>query len=253
MPPPTHTVTLENLEAHDILQALELLHPLMLATDHSGQILWLSEGCAQLARKSDDPTSDSIAGFFTSLSESAEDLQSSESFSSLLGHYEKKASSTRTCLNLGARTEPPKRMGVTLLRILNGSAYSTTLVALHPNASGPEDFRASSRDESKSQGETRDRETEGQKETSGGVEDRATALGASLYDISHDLRTPLVSILGFAQLLNRDYGHLLDESGKRFLERIEEGARTMDALMDDALDLSRHFRKTDSGTANREP
>ena len=79
------------------------------------------------------------------------------------------------------------------------------------------------------------------------LERRTRDLGDSLREISHDLRSPLVSLLGFAQLLRRDYGPVLDENGRRFAERIEQGARTMNSLIDDALDVSRQYQKRDPG------
>ena len=53
-----------------------------------------------------------------------------------------------------------------------------------------------------------------------------------IHNIAHDLRTPLVSMLGFAQLLRKDYDQILDESGRRFTERIEQGAKKLDALIE---------------------
>jgi len=53
-----------------------------------------------------------------------------------------------------------------------------------------------------------------------------------IHSIAHDLRTPLVSMLGFTQLLRKDYDQILDESGRRFTERIEQGARKLDALIE---------------------
>lgn|GEM_PF-2901678 len=57
--------------------------------------------------------------------------------------------------------------------------------------------------------------------------------------VSHDLRSPLVSILGFAHLLRQDYGASLDETAHHFLDRIEQAGRTMDSLTDDLLSLSK--------------
>jgi len=57
--------------------------------------------------------------------------------------------------------------------------------------------------------------------------------------VSHDLRSPLVSLLGFSRLLREDYGARLDEKGRHFLDRIEQAGRTMESLIHDLLELSR--------------
>jgi PAS domain S-box-containing protein len=57
--------------------------------------------------------------------------------------------------------------------------------------------------------------------------------------VSHDLRSPLVSLLGFSRLLREDYGVRLDEKGRHFLDRIEQAGRTMESLIHDLLELSR--------------
>jgi PAS domain S-box-containing protein len=57
--------------------------------------------------------------------------------------------------------------------------------------------------------------------------------------VSHDLRSPLVSLLGFSRLLREDYGARIGEKGRRFLDRIEQAGRTMESLTHDLLELSR--------------
>jgi signal transduction histidine kinase len=57
--------------------------------------------------------------------------------------------------------------------------------------------------------------------------------------LAHDLRSPLVALLGFSRLLRQDYGALLDETGAHFVDRIEQAGRTMEALIHDLLELSR--------------
>jgi PAS domain S-box-containing protein len=59
------------------------------------------------------------------------------------------------------------------------------------------------------------------------------------YTISHDLRAPLRGIQGFALALQEDYGDGLDETGKRYLDRIGKIAANMDRLILDLLDYSR--------------
>jgi PAS domain S-box-containing protein len=60
-----------------------------------------------------------------------------------------------------------------------------------------------------------------------------------VHSVSHDLRSPLVALLGFSRLLRQDHGDQLGESGRHFLDRIEQAGRTMEALINDLLELSR--------------
>ena len=57
--------------------------------------------------------------------------------------------------------------------------------------------------------------------------------------VSHDLRSPLVSLLGFSHLFREDYGALIDEKGQYCLDRIEQAGHTMESLISDLLELSR--------------
>ncbi len=57
--------------------------------------------------------------------------------------------------------------------------------------------------------------------------------------VAHDLRSPLVALLGFTRLLKQDYEEVLDDTGHHFLDRVEEAGRTMEALIHDLLELSR--------------
>jgi len=69
-------------------------------------------------------------------------------------------------------------------------------------------------------------------------------LEAFSYSVSHDLRAPLRSVNGFAEMLRERYGDKLDEEGLRLLGRITHGAQKMGILIDELLALSRLGRKS---------
>lgn len=58
-------------------------------------------------------------------------------------------------------------------------------------------------------------------------------------NVTHDLRSPLVSLLGFSRLLRQEYGETMDETARHFLDRIEKAGHTMESLINDLLELSR--------------
>ncbi|MBC7722244.1 MAG: GHKL domain-containing protein, partial [Pedobacter sp.] len=68
-------------------------------------------------------------------------------------------------------------------------------------------------------------------------------LDAFSYSVSHDLRSPLRAINGYAQMLNEDYGTKLDDEGKRILEAISQNAIKMGTLIVELLAFSRLGRK----------
>jgi PAS domain S-box-containing protein len=59
------------------------------------------------------------------------------------------------------------------------------------------------------------------------------------YSVSHDLRTPLRAIDGYAGMLEDDYAERLDDEGRRLLGVVRENSRRMGELIDDLLALSR--------------
>ena len=60
-----------------------------------------------------------------------------------------------------------------------------------------------------------------------------------VHSVAHDLRSPLASMLGFTQLLRRDYDQVLNETGRQFTHRIEQSARRMESLIENLFDLAR--------------
>ena len=70
------------------------------------------------------------------------------------------------------------------------------------------------------------------------LEHKNSELESYVHSVSHDLRSPLVSMLGFGKLLRQDYEGILDETGRHFLDRIEQAGHTMEGLIHDLLELS---------------
>lgn len=66
-------------------------------------------------------------------------------------------------------------------------------------------------------------------------------LEAFAYSVSHDLRTPLRSIHGFASLLAEE-SEALSVEGRAHLRRIQEAARRMGVLITDLLSMAHHGR-----------
>jgi signal transduction histidine kinase len=81
------------------------------------------------------------------------------------------------------------------------------------------------------------------------VRERTTALEATnqeleafSYSVSHDLRTPLRHMIGYADALKDVIGSSLPEEGGIFLNRIAKSANEMNKLIDDLLTFSRTNR-----------
>ncbi len=71
------------------------------------------------------------------------------------------------------------------------------------------------------------------------LEEANKELEAFTYSVSHDLRSPISAIDGFAQALSEDYETTLDPEGKQFLGIIRKNAQRMGKMVEDFLRLAR--------------
>ena len=75
--------------------------------------------------------------------------------------------------------------------------------------------------------------------TNRALEQRNRELQDFAYVASHDLQEPLRKIRAFADLLIEDFNDALDDTGRYYLERMQDGAKRMSQLISDLLDYSR--------------
>jgi signal transduction histidine kinase len=68
-------------------------------------------------------------------------------------------------------------------------------------------------------------------------------LEAFSYSVSHDLRTPLRAVNGYAMMLKEDYADKLDNDAQRIIRNIISNAKMMGQLIDDLLAFSRLGKK----------
>ena len=68
-------------------------------------------------------------------------------------------------------------------------------------------------------------------------------LEAFSYSVSHDLRAPLRSINGYAQMIQDDHAQTFNDDARRMLNVIRNNAKKMGMLIDDLLAFSRMGRK----------
>ncbi len=76
--------------------------------------------------------------------------------------------------------------------------------------------------------------------------DANTSLEAFSYSVSHDLRSPVRSIMGFVKIILKEYGDAMNDDQKDLFSHVENSSRRMNAIIDDLLLLC----KTGTGSLN---
>lgn len=71
------------------------------------------------------------------------------------------------------------------------------------------------------------------------LQDTITELEAFSYSVSHDMRSPLRAMQGYAKVLLTDYHNQLDATATQYLNRISRAANRLDSLVQDVLAYSR--------------
>jgi signal transduction histidine kinase len=66
-----------------------------------------------------------------------------------------------------------------------------------------------------------------------------TELQTLIYSVSHDLRNPIISVLGYLDVLAQEHSGELQGDGAHYLQRISVNALYMQSLIQDLLELSR--------------
>jgi signal transduction histidine kinase len=132
---------------------------------------------------------------------------------------------------------------VEILSPFKGSAPCQlhSLIATPICATGVDDFLLISVQVLNSQGELAELKKQVQKDSET-VQRLSKELEVFSYSVSHDLRSPLRTVLGFGAALQEDYGDSLDEEAKNYLDRIASAARRMDELIKSILVVSRISR-----------
>ena len=78
-----------------------------------------------------------------------------------------------------------------------------------------------------------------ERETRRSLERLNAEMETFVYTVSHDLNSPIIAIQGFSEFLSKDFGEVLPEKGRFYIERILVSAGYLQSLIKDLLSFSR--------------
>jgi two-component system sensor kinase FixL len=200
-------ITLPDPTTRSMLEGLATLHSIVLAVDSKRRIIWLSDDLGMVPGGPANSVGRSVSSLLDGLwpdDIAAFGEQTREFFDEMIAR------------------DSVSRAHFDLRR--DGRALSLEVSAFHVQDSTGNDLVLCVVD---------------RHQTLESLERKNEELETYVRSVSHDLRSPLVSLLGFSQLLRNDYHDVLDETGLHFLDRVEEAARNMEQLLHDMLELSR--------------
>ena len=77
------------------------------------------------------------------------------------------------------------------------------------------------------------------------LSDKNEELETFVYSVSHDLKTPIVTIEGFIGAMREDFGDQISEEQEEYIRYISHAVLNMEALINDLLEFSRIGRMTE--------
>ena len=77
------------------------------------------------------------------------------------------------------------------------------------------------------------------------LSDKNKELETFVYTVSHDLKTPIVTIEGFIGAMREDFGDQISEEQEKYIKYMSDAALKMEALINDLLEFSRIGRMTE--------
>lgn len=80
---------------------------------------------------------------------------------------------------------------------------------------------------------------EGERAAREAIESANAELETLVYGISHDLKSPIITLVGYLEYLHADYADKLDEEAQHYIRRMSASAHYMEELLQDLLELSR--------------